>query len=55
MALTREPPYWALIFTSERTREDPAGYAQMADEMFALAFGAIGLSLGRDRGAEASV
>lgn len=32
-----EPPYWAVIFTSERTPDDPDGYTRMADEMFALA------------------
>jgi heme-degrading monooxygenase HmoA len=32
-----EPPYWAVIFTSERTAEDPAGYAETAAEMVALA------------------
>jgi heme-degrading monooxygenase HmoA len=37
MAFLREPPYWAVIFTSERTLEDPVGYAQTADEMVALA------------------
>jgi len=37
MSFTREPPYWAVIFSSERTTEDTAGYAQTADEMLALA------------------
>jgi heme-degrading monooxygenase HmoA len=37
MAFTREPPYYAVIFTSERTLTDPTGYAQTADEMVALA------------------
>jgi heme-degrading monooxygenase HmoA len=37
MAFTREPPYWAVIFSSDRTAEDPAGYAYTADEMVALA------------------
>jgi heme-degrading monooxygenase HmoA len=37
MAFSREPPYWAVIFTSERTPEDPVGYDRMADEMVALA------------------
>ncbi len=37
MAFIREPPYWAVIFTSARTPEDPTGYAEMADKMFALA------------------
>jgi heme-degrading monooxygenase HmoA len=34
---SREPPYWAVIFTSARTADDPAGYAQTSDEMVALA------------------
>jgi len=42
MNFTREPPYWAVIFTSERTSEDPAGYAQTADEMVALASSQLG-------------
>ena len=33
---TPTPPYYAVIFTSLRTAED-AGYAAMADAMFALA------------------
>jgi heme-degrading monooxygenase HmoA len=33
----REPPYWAVIFTSERTPDDPEGYDRTADEMVALA------------------
>jgi heme-degrading monooxygenase HmoA len=37
LARTPEPPYWAVIFTSLRTPEDAAGYAQTADEMEALA------------------
>jgi heme-degrading monooxygenase HmoA len=37
MAFTREPPYWAVIFTSERTSEDVTGYEQTAAEMVALA------------------
>jgi heme-degrading monooxygenase HmoA len=37
MAFTREPPYWAVIFTSNRTAEDPVGYADTADAMVALA------------------
>jgi heme-degrading monooxygenase HmoA len=37
MAFDREPPYWAVIFTSERTAEDPEGYGQTADEMVTLA------------------
>lgn len=37
MSFAREPPYWAVIFTSERTSEDPVGYAQTADDMVSLA------------------
>ncbi len=37
LAATPEPPYYAVVFTSERTTEDPAGYAAMADAMEALA------------------
>lgn len=37
MIFAREPPYWAVIFTSQRTAEDPEGYARTADEMVALA------------------
>jgi heme-degrading monooxygenase HmoA len=37
LARTPAPPYWAVIFTSTRTDEDDAGYAQTAEEMVALA------------------
>lgn len=50
MPFTREPPYWAVIFTSERTPEDPAGYTRTADEMFALASsqkGFLGVDIAR--------
>ncbi|CAI6079380.1 antibiotic biosynthesis monooxygenase family protein [Cohnella sp. JJ-181] len=36
IAITPEPPYYAVIFTSERTDGDN-GYAEMADEMERLA------------------
>lgn len=36
IAHTPKPPYYAVIFTSERTDGDN-GYAQMADEMLKLA------------------
>jgi len=36
IAKTPEPPYYAVIFTSERTEGDD-GYADMADEMVQLA------------------
>jgi heme-degrading monooxygenase HmoA len=29
-AQTPEPPYWAVLFTSQRTPEDDEGYARMA-------------------------
>ena len=33
IAATPDPPYVAVIFTSVRTTEDDAGYAEMADRM----------------------
>lgn len=36
VAQTPQPPYYAVIFTSERTEGDK-GYAEMADEMVKLA------------------
>jgi heme-degrading monooxygenase HmoA len=33
IAATPAPPYVAVIFTSQRTDDDVAGYAAMADEM----------------------
>lgn len=30
-------PYYAVIFTSKRTKADPEGYAQMAEQMMELA------------------
>ncbi|NMP24769.1 antibiotic biosynthesis monooxygenase family protein [Sulfobacillus harzensis] len=41
IAHTPKPPYYAVIFTSERTDGD-SGYAQMADEMLKLAAGQPG-------------
>jgi heme-degrading monooxygenase HmoA len=41
MARTPEPPYYAVIFTSERHEEDD-GYGQMADRMMTLAAGQPG-------------
>jgi heme-degrading monooxygenase HmoA len=32
-----EPPYYAVIFTSLRTSDDPAGYAATAERMMELA------------------
>jgi heme-degrading monooxygenase HmoA len=37
LASTPEPPYYAVIFTSQRTSEDDPGYAAMAEAMVALA------------------
>ena len=36
-AQTPEPPYFAVVFSSQRTADDVEGYSQMADRMFALA------------------
>ena len=33
----REPPYYAVIFTSRRDEQPSDGYAETADRMFALA------------------
>ena len=52
LATTPQPPYWAVIFTSQRTDGD-AGYAAMADRMEALAKeqpGFLGLEHARDAG-----
>jgi len=37
LASTPEPPYVAVIFTNQRTGDDEAGYASMAERMDALA------------------
>jgi heme-degrading monooxygenase HmoA len=45
-----DPPYYAVIFSSQRTPED-AGYAQMADRMVELAAeqpGYLGIESARD-------
>ncbi len=50
LARTPEPPYWAVIFTSERTDGDH-GYAQMAQQMETLAQrqpGYLGMEHARD-------
>lgn len=36
-AATPEPPYWAVIFTAQRTPEDDNGYNQTAGEVLDLA------------------
>lgn len=56
-ARTPAPPYWAVIFTSERTEGD-RGYAQMAEQMEALAQqqpGYLGLEHARDAGTGVTV
>src|SRR5436305_1277884 len=37
LARTPEPPYYAVIFTSQRTPDDPDGYGAMAERMVELA------------------
>ena len=37
VADTPNPPYYAVVFTSQRTEADDDGYAEMSDRMFALA------------------
>ncbi|MED1470684.1 antibiotic biosynthesis monooxygenase [Bacillus salipaludis] len=52
IAKTPEPPYYAVIFTSERTDGDK-GYAKMADKMVELAsqhHGFLGMESARDEG-----
>ncbi len=36
-AQTPKPPYYAVVFSSQRTTADAEGYAEMSDRMFALA------------------
>jgi heme-degrading monooxygenase HmoA len=51
LAQTPPPPYYAVIFTSVRTPDDPAGYALAAERMVALAAdrpGFLGLESVRD-------
>ena len=50
VAVTPEPPYYAVIFTSQRKEADPA-YDAMAEAMFALAAqqpGCLGAEHARD-------
>ncbi|MDR7000140.1 antibiotic biosynthesis monooxygenase [Neobacillus niacini] len=52
MAKTPEPPYYAVIFASQRTEGDN-GYGKMADKMVELASqqkGFLGLESARDEG-----
>ncbi|WP_397571608.1 antibiotic biosynthesis monooxygenase family protein [Schlesneria sp. T3-172] len=47
-----KPPYYAVIFTSKRSVEDPAGYSGMAERMEQLASqqpGFLGVESHRDR------
>lgn len=37
LAATPEPPYYAVIFASQRAASDPEGYARMAEAMATLA------------------
>ena len=37
VAKTPNPPYYAVVFSSQRTTADAEGYAEMSDRMFALA------------------
>ena len=37
LAKTPQPPYFAVIFTSVRTADDPEGYAKAAQRMSELA------------------
>ncbi len=37
LAQTPKPPYYAVVFTSQRTDDDDKGYTEMSDRMFALA------------------
>ena len=37
MSAPPTPPYWAVLFTSTRTRHDPAGYERAAQRMLELA------------------
>lgn len=49
-ARTPEPPYYAVIFTNQLSKED-AGYAEMGDRMYALALeqpGCLGAESTRD-------
>ena len=50
MTFAPDPPYWAVIFTSQRTSVDSVGYAETAAEMVALASkqpGFLGLEAAR--------
>jgi heme-degrading monooxygenase HmoA len=52
-AKTPPPPYYAVIFTNQRTAADDAGYAATADRMVELAAGQPGyLGVESTRGAD---
>ena len=51
LARTPEPPYWVVMFTSQRTPRDDEGYGRMAEAMATLAAkqpGYLGLESTRD-------
>ena len=37
IAFTPQPPYYAVVFSSQRTGDDAEGYGEMADRMWELA------------------
>ena len=37
LAQTPDPPYYAVVFSSQRTAADAEGYAEMSERMFAIA------------------
>lgn len=48
-----KPPYYAVVFTSQRTDSDDTGYGEMAEKMMALAAqqpGFLGVESVRDTG-----
>lgn len=50
-ARTPEPPYWAVLFSSQRTANDPEGYGRMAEALERIAPaqpGFLGLESTRD-------
>lgn len=52
-AATPQPPYFAVLFTSQRSATDAPGYAAMAERMEALAAmqpGFLGIESARDEG-----
>lgn len=52
-ARTPAPPYWAVLFSSQRTANDPEGYGRMAEALERIAPdqpGFLGLESTRDAG-----